>query len=139
MTTSSSSAAAAAAYADVSHEGPKILYEDSVLKITENEIILYWYYFPSAASKRIRLDKIKSIRMEERSILSMKHWGMAADFDVWWNCDMRRGFGRGGKWAIIVDSGEWPKVGLAPGHGNREVVERVEGILREALSGEEWQ
>ena len=56
-----------------------IIYQDSNMKLTNKELILYYYWFPIGLSRHIRLDKVKSIQtFFPRSLLGMKGWGMVS-------------------------------------------------------------
>lgn len=106
----------------------QVLYEDSCMRITDKDIEMKWYIFPLGTKKVIPLRKVKSFKVyQPRRWYEMKSWGMGADFQVWWNCDMRRQFGD--RHAIVLNTGEWPNVGMTPGHGKADEVRKVQRIL----------
>lgn len=67
------------------------LYEDKYLRISEDSITLFWYYFPFAQSKVIEFSEIKQIKLEQLDWKYGKYrlWGMDLRCH-WFPCDMTR-------------------------------------------------
>jgi len=55
-----------------------ILYKDRYVSITREQIVIYSYYFPTATSKKIDLNDIKRIIIQEITTFTGKYklWGM---------------------------------------------------------------
>lgn len=68
-----------------------ILYQDSLIKIIEDSIILKNYYFPSMKEKRITFDSIERIEVKEPSIWTGK-WRIhgTGNFRNWYPMDSSR-------------------------------------------------
>ena len=114
----------------------EVLYQDDKIIITEKEIVLKMYYFPFATQRVVQLRKVKSFKVyQPRSFFKMKSWGMGVDLDVWWHCDFQRNWGD--RHAVVLNTDEWPSVGLTPGSGNRENVAQVQRILGRIVRQEE--
>jgi hypothetical protein len=114
----------------------QVLYQDDKMVITEKEISLKLYYFPIGTKRIVKLKKVKSFKVyQPRSFFKMKSWGMGIDFDVWWHCDFQRKWGD--RHAIVLDTGEWPSIGITPGSGNRENVAQVQRVLGRLIRQEE--
>mgnify|MGYP003385627765 CR=1 FL=1 len=106
-----------------------ILYQDDKITITNTEITVKMYYFPIGTSRVIPLRSIKSFKAyRPRSMFQMKDWGMGIDLDTWWYCDFRR-YSHPGH-AVVIDTGSYPKIGLTPGSGDPDAVNRVQEVLR---------
>lgn len=114
----------------------EILFEDDHMIITDKEIILKNYYFPLFTSKTIKLNEIKSFKLyQPRSFFTMKSWGMAIDFEVWWHLDMKRKYND--RFAIVLNTNQWPKIGITPRSGKAESVIHVSKILKKYIKQEE--
>jgi len=64
----------------------EILYEDKYVKITNNEILLKKYYFPSFSSKKIEFKNIEYLCTDQEyglDILGYKVWGMGVSMIYW--------------------------------------------------------
>lgn len=72
-------------------EDNKILYEDKFVKITDNDLTIFWYYFPFGNNKIISLKDIKNIELEELTLLKGKYklWGMNLNL-IWFAMDFKR-------------------------------------------------
>jgi hypothetical protein len=87
------------------------LYEDAFVRVEADAVVVKWYYFPLATSKRIpyaHVERIESGLRERLDLTETKTWGMALT-PVWWPCDQ-------GRWArehyIILRLSTWPSCGL---------------------------
>ncbi len=69
----------------------KNVYNDKLVEINNESITLKKYYFPFAGSKRIPLDKIKSIKVEKPSLFTgqARIWG-TGDLMTWFPLDVGR-------------------------------------------------
>lgn len=67
------------------------MYDDSLITITGDSIILKCYYFPVGLSKRILFTSIENIQIYEPTLLSGKYriWG-SGDFMTWFPLDFKR-------------------------------------------------
>lgn len=63
-------------------QSTNILFEDKYCRITDNDITLFWYYFPFGQSKTINFSEIREVRLEELKLLFGKYrlWGMDLKF-----------------------------------------------------------
>ena len=68
-----------------------IIYEDRLIEISNDFIVIKNYYFPLIGSKRVPIDKIQSITAETPSLLKGKYriWG-TGNFATWWPLDFAR-------------------------------------------------
>lgn len=69
----------------------RILYEDSLILITDDSITLKNYYFPSLKEKKIRFEAIERIEAREPTIWSGK-WRIhgTGNFKTWFPLDSSR-------------------------------------------------
>ncbi|KAF8356816.1 hypothetical protein PRIPAC_91811 [Pristionchus pacificus] len=89
------------------------LFEEEWSKIYPDELIIPWFYFPTATSKRVDTKKIRGIYYQTQDFKSdigvTKNWGMSLS-PVWWACDMKRGFRSNaeqrGFYNVVVDIGD---------------------------------
>jgi hypothetical protein len=66
-----------------------ILFDDGHVSLTEHDLTLRIYWFPFGNAKVIPLKAVNSVRAcRPRHVLGIKGWGMAADAQVWWQCDL---------------------------------------------------
>jgi len=66
-------------------------YKDSLVELSDQEIVFHHYYFPLASDKRVPLTEIESVETRPPSILngSWRIWG-TGDFQTWFPFDGRR-------------------------------------------------
>ena len=69
----------------------KVVYEDKLIAIFADSILLRNYYFFSIGSKRIRFDRIRAITVEKPT-LSTGRWRLqgSGDFRTWFPLDAKR-------------------------------------------------
>jgi hypothetical protein len=55
------------------------LYEDKHVKLAKTELEIKWYYFPTAGTRKVELDKITAIYYEPHrmDLATTKAWGQA--------------------------------------------------------------
>jgi hypothetical protein len=68
-----------------------ILYQDKLISLTENNIILYGYYFPFFKNKTILYTDIVKIEIKQPTLKTGKYrlWG-SGDFRTWYPYDSQR-------------------------------------------------
>jgi len=68
-----------------------IIYQDKLVEISADSILLKSYYIPFAASKRILFAQIKSVAVQKPSICTgqARIWG-SGDFMTWFPLDIAR-------------------------------------------------
>jgi len=68
-----------------------IIYSDKYVKIKENDLTLFCYYFPFGQNKTIKFSDIKEIKIEELGVFTGKYrlWGMDLNFN-WYPLDKMR-------------------------------------------------
>ncbi|GMR40549.1 hypothetical protein PMAYCL1PPCAC_10744 [Pristionchus mayeri] len=89
------------------------LFEEEWSKIYPDELVITWFYFPTATSKRIDTKQIKGIYYRVQNFSEdvgvTKNWGMSFS-PCWWACDMKRGFRKSaeqrGFYNVVVDIGD---------------------------------
>ncbi|KAF8371443.1 hypothetical protein PRIPAC_77872 [Pristionchus pacificus] len=89
------------------------LFEEEWCKINAGELVITWYFFPTAASKRVDTKTIKGIYYQPQNFKSeigvTKNWGKSFS-PAWWACDMKRGFrshaDERGFYNVVVDVGD---------------------------------
>lgn len=100
------------------------------MRIEADAVVVKWYYFPMATSKRIKFAHIVKIEDGDYSKLpftATKMWGMALT-PVWWPCDMKR---PGREHYILLHLNTYPSCGLTlPNDRHAKVLK----LLRDA-----WQ
>ncbi|KAL6048420.1 hypothetical protein QOT17_021055 [Balamuthia mandrillaris] len=65
----------------------RVLYEDKYLRLDEEKLTLFWYYFPTGTSRTIPLSQVKSVTKAEDLDLSWfayKTWGQGV-CNIWWS------------------------------------------------------
>lgn len=70
----------------------KYLYEDDYVAVSQDEVKIKTYYFPTAQSKKVNYGDIKAVYWSRQQFdfdIKTKSWGMAFT-PVWWGCDMMR-------------------------------------------------
>ncbi|GMR44777.1 hypothetical protein PMAYCL1PPCAC_14972, partial [Pristionchus mayeri] len=99
------------------------LFQEEWSKIYPDELIIKWYYFPTAASKRVNTKQIKGIYYCKQEFMSLfgegKVWGMTTS-PCWWASDSKRGFrknaGARGFYNVAVDVGDGTMKGFTTGN-----------------------
>ncbi|GMT19837.1 hypothetical protein PFISCL1PPCAC_11134 [Pristionchus fissidentatus] len=89
------------------------LFEEEWSKIYPDELVITWYWFPTAMSKRVDIKQIKGIYYRKQCISDdlgeTKGWGMSFT-PCWWACDIKRGFRsdaeRRGFYNVAIDIGD---------------------------------
>ena len=66
-----------------------VLYEDEFTTVTNENIKLEWYYFPTGSTKVIAIKDIEEIEYEKVGMLNSKAWGMPLA-NRWFGCDLQR-------------------------------------------------
>ena len=89
---------------------PEALYEDSLIRMTEESILFRHYYFPFGA-KRIELASIASVEVLKPSLLSGR-WRIhgTGDFRTWFARDTRRP--RRDLLFVLHRRGKWRRIGF---------------------------
>ncbi|MCX6151752.1 MAG: hypothetical protein NTX22_14610 [Ignavibacteriales bacterium] len=89
----------------------ELLYIDKLISISNDEIVLFNYYFPSAASKKIRFSEILKIETRELTIATGKWriWG-TGDFRTWFPRDYKRS--KRDKVFFIFLKTKWIRIGF---------------------------
>jgi len=66
-------------------------YKDSLVEVTNQEIIFHHYYWPIGGDKHVFLTQIESVEVRQPSLLngSWRIWG-SGDFRTWFPFDLRR-------------------------------------------------
>ena len=66
-------------------------YKDSLIEITDQEVVFHCYYFPFGGDKHVPLSQIESVQVREPSVFggSWRLWG-TGDFQTWYPRDMER-------------------------------------------------
>ena len=102
----------------------EILYQDSLVEIKKDSIILKNYYFPTMSSKNILFTNIEKIEVKEPTVLSGK-WRIqgTGDFRTWYPLDSSRP--KRDKIFLIIYKNKWMRTGFTV-----EDSEKVEEILR---------
>ena len=69
----------------------KVIYEDKLVKIFSDSILLKNYYLLSVGSKRIRFDRIRTITVEKPTLFTGK-WRLqgSGDLRTWFPLDAKR-------------------------------------------------
>lgn len=100
-------------------------YSDKLVSITDNEIILEHYYFPTGRRKVVRFDNIERIVVEKPTIWNGK-WRLhgTGNFKTWYPMDYSRPTRDRIFLATLKD--QWVNVGFTVEDGDR-----VEKILRD--------
>ncbi len=67
------------------------LYKDSLVEVTDQEIVFHRYYFPFGNDKHVPLSQIESIQARPPSLISgsWRIWG-TGDFQTWFPLDGKR-------------------------------------------------
>ena len=97
-----------------------MLYEDQWCTVDGEGLLIKCYFFPTGGSRRVAWARLAGARRHADSgPLNTKGWGMAADFGVWWACDLGRSFSRPTSQLLIVGEREprsarieWPEKGF---------------------------
>ena len=109
-----------------------LLYADDCVTLDINEIRIPWYWFPTAQTKHIELNKIRSVRGETLCWSQKVGWGSSLFDWTWWSCDFHR---RKATPAIFVDyKGGFMRAGISPKSGKDiEAFKTFLRILRRIL------
>ena len=84
-------------------ESASVSYEKGSIKITKEELILMWYYFPFGQEARFKLPlQTTELREIMCAKFQTKIWGMGLSW-VWWHFDGCHF--RDGRRAFVVNSG----------------------------------
>jgi hypothetical protein len=67
------------------------IYKDSLVEVTDEEIVFHSYYFPFGGDKRVPLSRIATVQVRQPSFFGGKWriWG-SGDFTTWFPCDGNR-------------------------------------------------
>lgn len=63
-----------------------VLYDKGNVQITDEGVLLRWYYFPFAQSKFVPFSEITGIERQTCGLFNSKTWGMPFD-GSWWHAD----------------------------------------------------
>ena len=100
-------------------------YKDSLIEITDQEVVFHRYYFPFGGDKHVPLSQIESIQVRPPSLFngSWRLWG-SGDFRTWFPLD----FARPSRDRIFIASlrGSFVRIGFTV-----EDSQKVASILRE--------
>ncbi len=101
------------------------IYTDSLVTITQTEIIFRHYYFPAGKEKRVALADIERIEVKPSTLLNGK-WRIhgTGNFKVWFPRDIHRA-GRDRIFFAVLKR-QWIDIGFTVEDGNR-----VEQIFRD--------
>ncbi|CAJ0954532.1 unnamed protein product, partial [Mesorhabditis belari] len=88
--------------------------------IQPDQLIITWFYFPTASDKRIRYEKINALFYEEQNLkkqlFKVKGWGMSCS-PCWWACDTFRNFHSDSDpytyYNVVIDCGEMTYKGFS--------------------------
>jgi hypothetical protein len=102
-----------------------VLYTDSLVTITDDQIIFEHYYFPIRKRKVVRLDDIEQIRVKPPTIWNGK-WRLhgTGNFRTWFPQDYKRP--KRDKIFFATLKTQWVNIGFTVENGDR-----VEKILRD--------
>ena len=102
----------------------EILYQDGLIEIRKDVLILKNYYYPSKSSKSIKINDIEKTEMKKPTIISGK-WRIqgTGDFRTWYPLDISRP--KRDKIFIIIYKNKWIRSGFTV-----ENSKRVEEIFR---------
>lgn len=66
-------------------------YKDSLIEITDQEVVFHRYYFPFGGDKHVPLSHIESVQVRQPSLFggSWRLWG-SGDFRTWYPRDFAR-------------------------------------------------
>ncbi|MFH1194751.1 MAG: hypothetical protein V1720_03500 [bacterium] len=99
----------------------KIVYEDSLLELTDDKIVLKNYYFPSLKPKEISIHSIDKVEMKEPSIRTGKYrYHGTGDFQKWYPLDTARS--KRDKIFFLFLKDKWIRIGFTA--ENSEPVEK---------------
>ncbi len=110
------------------------VYEDRLVKISNDSILIKNYYFPLIGSKRVPFNKIESVTAEKPSLMKGKFriWG-TGNFVTWWPMDFARP--TRDKVFIINRLGKTIQIGFTV--NNSETVLRIleqKGLIQQATA-----
>jgi hypothetical protein len=89
----------------------EILYKDNSISITDQDITIRTYYFPSGQSKVIAWRDIKSISVQPLTLTNGKYrmWGMGLR-PYWFNSDWRANK----RFMFVINTGHFIKAAMTP-------------------------
>lgn len=89
-----------------------MLYDDGLIAISEEELIVRQFYFPLGRERKVRLRDIRRVELKPLTLWdgSFRLWGMGVR-PIWFHFDSAR---LTKKHFIQVDTGKWLKLGLTP-------------------------
>lgn len=66
-------------------------YHDSLVDLTETEMVFYHYYFPFGSAKRVPLADIAAVEAKRPTLFNgrWRIWGTSR-FSIWFPCDFHR-------------------------------------------------
>ena len=104
-----------------------VLYDDGLVALDHDGIIIQRYYFSFGTSKRIPYARIRNVREWRMGLFTGKGrlWG-SGDFRHWAPLDLKRA---SKDKALVVDVGRWVRPMITPADPDR-----VLSILREHMS-----
>ncbi|MBA3038076.1 MAG: hypothetical protein FP814_16500 [Desulfobacterium sp.] len=105
-------------------------YSDKLVSITNEEIILEHYYFPTGKKKVVRLDNIERIAVEKPTIRNGK-WRLhgTGNFKTWYPMDYSR-YKRDRIFFVMLKD-QWVNIGFTVEDGNQvEKIFRDKSLIR---------
>lgn len=70
----------------------EVIFFNEDVTLTDKEVEVHWYYFPTGTSKHIPYDHLEHaelLQMKDVPFLETKTWGMGMSM-TWWHCDFSR-------------------------------------------------
>ena len=62
----------------------KTLYDDQFVRLTNERVVIKWYYFPTATNKNVKFNEITAVYYTNQlNLFQFKSWGMALT-PIWW-------------------------------------------------------
>lgn len=97
---------------DIEGEITEEKYSDEYITITNNELIINKYYFPTLKRKTIFLNKIKNVKIEKLGTFTGKYRFMGLNLNLYWlHLDKSRPFKDK---VIVIDDGSYIKPAITP-------------------------
>lgn len=63
-----------------------VLYEKGAIRLTDEGVTLYNYYFPTFGAKFVPYSDIKNVERISCNVINSKTWGMPFNW-TWWHLD----------------------------------------------------
>lgn len=109
------------------------LYKDSLVEVTDQEIVLHGYYFPFCNDRRVPLSQIAGVQVRHPSGISvnsgsLRIWG-TGDFRTWFPMDWNRP-GRDRIFVALLNNSS-PRFSYRRIGFTVEDSQKVEGILKD--------